>query len=62
MDSITIPVEPMPTSAERELLVVGDHEVSISNPNKVLFPRPGYTKRDLVQYYLAVSGGALRAS
>jgi DNA ligase D-like protein (predicted polymerase) len=38
------------------------HEVSISNPSKVLFPQAGYTKRDLVQYYLAVSDGALRAA
>src|SRR4029079_14052599 len=29
-------------------------EVSISNPNKVHFPEAGITKRDLVDYYLAV--------
>jgi len=52
----------MATSAEREVLVIGDREVAISNPNKVLFPQAGYTKRDLVQYYLAVAGGALRAA
>jgi len=52
----------MPSSAERELLVIGDREVSISNPDKVLFPRAGYAKRDLVLYYLAVSVGALRAA
>jgi bifunctional non-homologous end joining protein LigD len=28
----------------------------------VLFPQPGYTKRDLVQYYLAVAEGALRGA
>src|SRR5439155_523157 len=29
---------------------------------KVLFPRPKYTKLDLVRYYLAVAGGALRGA
>jgi DNA ligase D-like protein (predicted polymerase) len=46
----------------REVLSIGGREVSISNPDKVLFPGPGYTKRDLVQYYLAVADGALRAA
>ena len=52
----------MPKSTERELLVVGGREIAISNPRKVLFPQPGYTKLDLVRYYLAVSEGALRAA
>jgi DNA ligase D-like protein (predicted polymerase) len=47
---------------ERELLVVSGREVSISNPSKVLFPRAGSTKLDLVRYYLAVADGALRAA
>jgi DNA ligase D-like protein (predicted polymerase) len=51
----------MPKSKERELLVVDGREIAISNPRKVLFPEPGYTKLDLVRYYLAVAGGALRA-
>jgi DNA ligase D-like protein (predicted polymerase) len=34
-------------------------EVSVSNPNKVYFPEAGITKRDLVDYYLAVADGAL---
>src|SRR5437667_9263171 len=38
------------------------HEVVISNPDKVLFPGPGYTKRDLAGYYLAVADGALRGA
>ena len=45
-----------------ELLVVGGREVSISNPGKVLFPEPGYTKLDLARYYLAVAEGALRGA
>jgi DNA ligase D-like protein (predicted polymerase) len=49
-------------SAQPELLVVDGREVSISNPTKVLFPEPGYTKLDVVRYYLAVSDGALRGA
>ena len=49
-------------SAQPELLVVDGREVSISNPAKVLFPEPGYTKLDVVRYYLAVSEGALRGA
>jgi bifunctional non-homologous end joining protein LigD len=50
------------TPTERELLVVAGREVSISNPGKVLFPSTGYTKLDLVRYYLAVADGALRGA
>jgi bifunctional non-homologous end joining protein LigD len=52
----------MPKAGEKEILKVGTREVAISNPGKVLFPEPGYTKRDLVLYYLAVADGALRGS
>jgi bifunctional non-homologous end joining protein LigD len=41
---------------------VAGRDVSISNPGKVLFPDAGYTKLDLVRYYLAVADGALRAA
>ena len=46
----------------REIVMAGDREVAISNPRKVLFPKPGYTKLDLVGYYLAIASGALRGS
>jgi DNA ligase D-like protein (predicted polymerase) len=36
--------------------------VAISNPRKVLYPKAGYTKLDLVRYYLAVADGALRGA
>src|SRR5512135_2105024 len=32
-------------------------EVTVSNPATVYFPRTGYTKIDLVRYYLAVADG-----
>jgi bifunctional non-homologous end joining protein LigD len=43
-------------------LEVAGREVTVSNPGKVLFPERGYTKLDLVQYYLAVADGALRGA
>jgi DNA ligase D-like protein (predicted polymerase) len=45
--------------AEHTILKVDGREVRLSNPGKVYFPKPGWTKLDLVQYYLAVSDGAL---
>jgi DNA ligase D-like protein (predicted polymerase) len=45
-----------------ERLTIDGHEVSISNPQKVLFPEAKHTKLDLVQYYLAVADGALRGA
>ncbi|MEJ7749639.1 MAG: non-homologous end-joining DNA ligase, partial [Candidatus Limnocylindrales bacterium] len=47
----------MPTP--REVIQVGDREITISNPHKVYFPESGHTKLDLVHYYLAVADGAL---
>jgi bifunctional non-homologous end joining protein LigD len=52
----------LPTRDPKELLEIDGREVSISNPGKVLFPGPGYTKLDLVRYYVAVSAGALAAA
>ena len=42
------------------VLEAGGREVVITNPAKVFFPRAGYTKLDLAQYYLSVAEGALR--
>src|SRR5213078_3658858 len=50
------------SDGEPELLVVAGREIAISNPRKVLFPKPQYTKLDLVRYYLAVADGALRGA
>ena len=52
----------MGARAESEVLNVAGREISISNPKKVLFPDAGYTKLDLVRYYLAVADGAIRAA
>jgi DNA ligase D-like protein (predicted polymerase) len=52
----------MPRKEEKEILTVAGREVQISNPAKVLFPQAGYTKLDVVRYYLAVAEGALRGA
>ncbi len=45
-------------------LDVDGRQVSVTNPDKVVFPdfngRPSVTKLDLIHYYLAVADGALR--
>src|SRR5688572_9401960 len=45
-----------------ELIDVAGRTVSISNPDKIFFRAAGYTKLDLVTYYLAVADGALRGA
>jgi len=44
------------------MLVVAGREIAISNPDKLLFPKPKHTKLDVARYYIAVAGGALRAA
>ena len=40
---------------------IAGRDVQITNPEKVFFPVAGYTKGDLLDYYLAVAEGAVRA-
>jgi DNA ligase D len=42
-------------------LEVGNRTVKVTNPDKELFPAVGITKRELVDYYVAVGDGILRA-
>src|SRR6266699_5637828 len=48
--------------AQQTVLEAAGREVVITNPDKVFFPKAGYTKLDLAKYYLAVAEGALRGS
>src|SRR6202022_1196462 len=48
------------SASKDEILEVAGREVTISNPDKVFFPKTGHTKVDLVRYYIAVAEGALR--
>ncbi len=43
-----------------EIIEAAGRQVTITNPDKVFFPRTGHTKLDLVRYYLAVAEGAIR--
>jgi DNA ligase D-like protein (predicted polymerase) len=45
-----------------ETIFVDDREVIVTNAGKVLFPQGGYTKLDVVRYYLSVAEGALRGA
>src|SRR6185312_1972038 len=47
-------------ASPKAVIEVAGREVTVSNPQKVYFPRTGHTKLDIVQYYLAVAGGTLR--
>lgn len=47
---------------QMQLLNVNGHDVQVSNLDKILFPQAGFTKLNLIQYYLAVADGALRAA
>jgi DNA ligase D len=40
---------------------VGERVVRVSNPDRIYFPARGWTKLDLVHYYLAVGDGIVRA-
>jgi DNA ligase D-like protein (predicted polymerase) len=42
-----------------EILQVAGREVTITHPDRVVFPQAGYTKLDLVNYYLSVAPGVL---
>jgi DNA primase len=42
-------------------LPVGERIVRVSNPDRVYFPERGWTKLDLVEYYLGVGDGIVRA-
>ena len=52
----------MTTNGERITLRVAGREVVVSNPHKIYFPEAGITKLDVVEYYLAIADGALRAA
>src|SRR5712691_4273802 len=48
------------TKAQNLVLEIEGRDVTITNPDKVFFPKTGHTKLDLVNYYLAVAEGAIR--
>ena len=50
---------PSVAKSEYTTLEVAGREVRLSNPAKVYFPKPGWTKLDVAEYYLAVADAAL---
>jgi DNA ligase D-like protein (predicted polymerase) len=48
--------------AQQVAIDVDGIEVTVTNPDKVLFPDAGHTKLDLVRYYVAIAPGALQSS
>src|SRR3954469_12108558 len=50
----------MPKAAAEEHEIAG-HTVRLTSPDKICFPRPGYTKRDVFEYYRSVGDGIMRA-
>jgi DNA ligase D len=46
--------------AEAQSYEVGNQSVRLTSPDKIYFPGPGYTKRDVFEYYLAVQEAMLR--
>ncbi|MDZ7930025.1 non-homologous end-joining DNA ligase [Rhodococcus sp. NPDC076796] len=51
----------MASSSPSIEIPVGERSVRISNPDRVYFPESGATKLDLVNYYLSVGDGIVRA-
>jgi bifunctional non-homologous end joining protein LigD len=49
-------------ASTKEVLEVAGREVTVTNPDKVYFPKSGRTKLDVVRYYVAVADGALRGA
>ena len=49
----------MAAKRDHTMLEIDGREVRLSNPGKVYFPRPGWTKLDVVEYYLAAADAAL---
>ncbi|HTE63808.1 MAG TPA: ATP-dependent DNA ligase, partial [Solirubrobacteraceae bacterium] len=45
--------------SDHTMLEVAGREVRLSNPAKVYFPRPGWTKLDVAEYYVTVAEAAL---
>jgi DNA ligase D len=49
------------SKAPAEEVEIAGHAVRLTSPDKICFPRRGYTKRDVFEYYLSVGDGIMRA-
>jgi len=53
-------VERKTAAKEQVVLEVSGRQVTVTNPNKIYFPEPKYTKIEVVRYFMAVADGAVR--
>ena len=42
-------------ASKKDSITVGGHKLEVSNLNKVFYPKVGFTKGDLIDYYRAIS-------
>ena len=49
----------MVPKGEYTTLELAGHEVRLSNPSKVYFPKPGWTKLDIAHYYAELADAVL---
>jgi DNA ligase D len=47
------------SKSKQTMIEVAGREVKLSNPDKVFFPKPKFTKLDLAEYYMAVEEAAV---
>lgn len=52
----------MSPSKSETFVEAAGRDVRVSSPDKIVFPEPGVTKLELVQYYISVAEGALRGA
>ena len=57
---MTAPRKPAKPRGSFEVLQLAGRDVTVTNPEKIYFPKAGITKLELVRYYVAVAEGALR--
>ena len=53
--TVSRPISAITLRINGEDVEIAGHVVPVSNPDKIFFPQAGYTKRDLVSYYLALT-------
>ena len=47
--------------SEKAQIIVEGKKLSVSNLNKVLYPKAGFTKGQVIDYYIRIAAGAFAA-
>jgi bifunctional non-homologous end joining protein LigD len=53
------PTPPQPGDAKRTVVEIDGHELTLSNLDKVLYPGSGFTKGDVIDYYVRIAPALL---